>query len=159
VIKLNHRLVGLVQFDDADANLLEGGSWSMHCDGYAHAWRKSHLVLMHRLIMGAKPGEEVDHINGDKLDNRRANLRIVSRTQNCMNTGVFCNNKSGVKGVCWHKRVNRWEAYITINKKQTHLGVFPTLEAAAEVRRLAEIKYFGDYRRAPAPAITSQAIN
>ena len=100
---------------------------------------------LHRLLMN--PGEDlvVDHINRDRLDNRRENLRICTIQQNSMNKSVQCNNISGTQGVCWCKDNKIWLAYIGINGKRIHLGCFKTKKEAVEARRLAEIEYFGEF--------------
>ena len=90
---------------------------------------------------------EIDHINGDKLDNRIENLREVSHGQNGQNTGLRVNNRSGIKGVSWAASRGNWLATITVHGKMRNLGRFDTLEDAAAARRAAEIEYHGDHRR------------
>jgi len=103
-------------------------------------------ILMHRGIaerMGLDLSNEIDHINGDKLDNRRENLRSATRSQNMMNSGKPKNNTSGHKGVSWHR--NKWEARIIINGKKKHLGCFEDKEEAAKAYKEAAEKYFGEF--------------
>ena len=102
--------------------------------------------FLHRIIMDDPEGQFIDHINRDTLDNRKCNLRIVSRQENNMNQGMSKNNKSGITGVSWHKRDNKWRAHIMYKYKLIHLGNFDTLEAAAKARKDAEITYFGEFR-------------
>ena len=104
------------------------------------------MVFLHRLLTNCPDDMMVDHINRDPLDNRKSNLRIVSNQQNSMNKGLQKRNTSGHKGVSWDKSKNKWYTYITVNYKLINLGRFSILEDAVEVRRQAEIKYFGDYR-------------
>lgn len=87
-----------------------------------------------RIIMGEPVGMEVDHINGDTLDNREANLRVVTRGQNLQNIqGAYQNNKSsGIRGVTWLKRDQKWQAHAQLNKKKHTIGTFHRLEDAAE---------------------------
>jgi len=88
-------------------------------------------IKMHRLIMNAPEGMHVDHINGDGLDNRRENLRIVTPQLNQANSRKHVAGKSSFKGVSWHHRANKWRAYICINRGQKHIGLFDDeLEAA-----------------------------
>lgn len=85
-------------------------------------------------------GMDVDHINHERDDNRIENLRLVTRQDNLRNKGVVSSN-TGVMGVYWNKKTNRYTANITINKKTKHLGTFMTLDAAAKARKEAERLY------------------
>jgi hypothetical protein len=88
--------------------------------------------------------KEIDHINGDKSDNRRINLRDVSRTINNANSHKLRKkNKSGVRGVSWFSRDGLWRATIYINKRAKNLGHFKTIEEAAKARRDAELNVYG----------------
>lgn len=100
---------------------------------------------LHRFLMN--PGEDlvVDHINRNRLDNRRENLRICTIQQNSMNKSVQCNSISRIQGVCWCKNDKTWLAYIGVNGKRIHLGCFKTKEEAIDARRQAEIDYYGEY--------------
>ena len=102
--------------------------------------------LLHRFILNLKdPKIEVDHWNGDTLDNRRENLRIANRPQNRQNRGAYANNKSGQTGVIWKKRDERWEAYINAFGKRTNLGYFKDLQPAIDRRKAAEIEFHGEF--------------
>jgi hypothetical protein len=87
---------------------------------------------MHRLIMGAGPGQRIDHRNGDGLDNRRSNLRPTTNALNQANRRRI-RSKSGFKGVSWDstKRERPWRAHITVNGRMKFLGAFATPEEAA----------------------------
>lgn len=102
--------------------------------------------LMHRFVLGLGKADrykiEVDHINRNRLDNRKSNLRIITRTENTMNKSDYKNNTSGVKGVKWNKKLNKWQVQISYKGKRIHLGVFSDLEEAKKVRLEAEKKYF-----------------
>jgi hypothetical protein len=87
----------------------------------------------------------VDHINGNKADNRKNNLRLVTASQNLMNTKLRSDNTSGYKGVYYNKKNNKRYARITVNKKIINLGSFKNKEDAIKIRKDAEEKYFGEY--------------
>ena len=103
------------------------------------------MVLMHAAILPAPKGMVRDHINGNGLDNRRVNLRIVTPLRNSWNQKTFANNRLGVAGV--RKRNNRFQARITLLGKQEFIGSFDTLESAKEARRQREIEVRGEYAR------------
>jgi hypothetical protein len=86
-------------------------------------------------------GLQLDHIDGDKINNHPDNLREVTNMVNQQNTKMHSHNTSGVNGVNWMKLKNKWRAEIRIDGKSHYLGVFDTIEEAAEARRLANIKY------------------
>lgn len=108
--------------------------------------KKHGRVFMHRQIYGEVPnGSEIDHINRDKLDNRRCNLRVASHSQNNCNKPIPISNKSGAKGVIWHKAAKKFQAQICLNKKAKYLGLFPTIEAATTAYNSAAIKFHGEF--------------
>ena len=98
---------------------------------------------MHRLLLETL--QEVDHINGNCLDNRKENLRIVTRQQNSFNR-VGRKGKE-LKGVCWHKQRKKWRAYLVFNGKQLHLGLLDKPEHAAVKYNEAAEKLFGKFAR------------
>jgi len=101
--------------------------------------------LVHRLAwlytFGVFPEYDIDHINGNRLDNRINNLREVTSQGNAQNRKLGSNNTSGVVGVRWSKFHSKWYAVINVNKKQKHLGYFENKEDAVSARKTAEIKY------------------
>jgi hypothetical protein len=110
------------------------------------------LYALHRLayffVTGVDPLEkQVDHINGNTLDNRFDNLRIATSAQNSKNQKKRKTNKSGFKGVCWHKKGKKWYATIRANNKQIHLGGYNSKFYAALVYARAAKHYFGEWRR------------
>jgi HNH endonuclease len=102
---------------------------------------------MQRIIMNAKPGQLIDHHNGDTLDNRENNLRVATHAQNASNRKVHCNNKSGHKGVYWRDDMRAWQVSINCEGKRFHLGYFPKQEDAINARHKAERQHFGEFAR------------
>lgn len=102
---------------------------------------------LHRVLTDAPKGLEVDHINGNKLDNRRSNLRVCAHVDNSKNLGVRADNRSGVTGVWFDSRRNKWCAQITVDTKRTPLGRYDSFEEAVAVRKRMEVEQFGEYRR------------
>ena len=136
-------------FDLEDFDLIKDYCWYIDNKGYvvAHDIKDSSKRLrMHRLVMNAKEGMDVDHINNVKSDNRKSNLREATRSQNLMNRRVLKNNTSGVTGVTWVKQINKWRAMIGVNRNVIHLGDYTTKEDAIKARKDAEQQYFGEYR-------------
>lgn len=83
---------------------------------------KKSLLYLHRLLLDAKPDQRIDHINGNRLDTRRENLRPVTARQNHQNQRRPMHTKSGHKGVYWHKAAGKWDARITLKGVRVHLG-------------------------------------
>lgn len=135
-----------------DAELYESlAQWKWYKNGRGYAMRKVRIdgrqrtILMHREIAGTPPGIHTDHINGEKLDNRRGNLRHVTNTQNHWNIGITKQNVSGYKGVCWDKRKGKWAATIAADGKHFYLGGFPLVEQAAKAYNIAARQLHGEY--------------
>lgn len=102
--------------------------------------------LMHRDIMQPEDNENVDHIDGDTLNNQCSNLRIVNQSQNNANQiGAKVGSKSGVKGVYWHKGAKKWCAEVVHLKKKYYLGVYDTLEEARQARNSKAKELHGEY--------------
>jgi len=117
---------------------------------------KGHIFL-HREIMANMLGrplelsEQVDHINGDGLDNRRANLRLATNTENQHNSRKPKTNTSGYKGVYWYKPTQKWCARIRVNGQRLHLGYFADPVAAARMYDRAALYFHGEFYRANFP--------
>lgn len=128
--------------DDIDYRYASSHKWHKS-SGYAQNGRGEYL---HIEIMG-KSGFDTDHINGDKLDNRRSNLRKCSRSENQANRKVQVNNTSGYKGVGYSRREKLWHARIQCGGKRYSLGLHESSEMAALAYNKKATKLFGKYAR------------
>lgn len=142
-----------VTVDMEDADLLTF-RWSNNGIGYAYRAlpRPSHkMSYLHREILARIVGRDLvkgeccDHINLNKLDNRRCNLRLATRKQNIQNQPRRVTNRSGYKGVRKYKNCSTYEARITINGQCIYLGSFPTAELAHEAYCAAGRQHFGEF--------------
>lgn len=123
--------------DSEDYPLVSKYHWVSGADGYARTkLSNGKMVLLHRLLMEAKPGQQVDHINLNTFDNRKNNLRICNNSLNSSNRKPY--NKLGVKGVEFHKRENKYSAYFRIDNKQYHSPCYKTIEEASFARFILE---------------------
>ena len=113
--------------------------------GYPTINIKGKSKRVHQTILTPPKGFEIDHINRDRTDNRRSNLRIATRSQNKMNRTISSNNTSGKAGVYWSKQKNKWQVRIEAKGVQYHLGFFKNKKEAIDAREKGEQKYFGDY--------------
>jgi len=133
--------------DDDDWELVSHYNWWISGHGYPTTTAARHLVHLHLLVLGKAPmGLEWDHIDRDKLNNRRCNLRAVTRVVNKRNVKSQSNNTSGVPGVAWHKDSKNWEAGIVVEGKNIYLGRFLIFEEAVRARQEGEKIYWGDER-------------
>lgn len=105
---------------------------------------KINNIHAHKLILSDSK-KYTDHINKNKLDNRRTNLRLCNPQENNFNASISSNNTSGVIGVSWRKDRNKWRAYISPNNKQITLGLYENVEDAIIKRLEAELEYFGEF--------------
>lgn len=136
--------------DDDDVELLSRFSWQLNCQGYATAnvgIGRAHVTheRMHRLIMRPPDGIDVDHIKGNRLDNRKCNLRLATRQQNLRNSKKRAGCSSRFKGVCWHNQNNNWRVRIKVDGKEKALGCYSDEIEAAKAYNEAAIKYFGAF--------------
>lgn len=124
--------------------------WNENSEGYARSSNGNKKVYAHRIVLNVgdyNSNNPVDHINGNTLDNRKQNLRLVTVRQNVLNTSIRKDNTSGVTGVCWDKRKQKWSSRIYDNGKQIYLGYFNSFEDAVKARKEAEQIYYGEYCR------------
>lgn len=136
----------VVIVDDEDYEALSTYKWYSQ-NLYAVRNVDGGQIRMHRVILDAPPDLQVDHVNMNTLDNRRANLRLATRGQNGANRKSYKNSTSPLKGVCWHKRDQYWRAQIRANGRVKHLGCFNTQEEAHAAYCAAAEKYHGEFAR------------
>jgi hypothetical protein len=113
-------------------------------------------IYMHRELINASSEMQVDHINLDKLNNSKANLRVCTRYENQLNKSLTKNNTSGFKGVSWRKKDKKWKAQISVDKKTIFIGLFDNIIDAANAYDLEAIKYFKEFaflNKAAAPPL------
>lgn len=159
IIKLNPYKKYKATIDSADFELVSKyNGWRFDKKtGYAYKSKyictlpngkeKYERIFMHRLIMNCPKRMVVDHINRDKLDNRKKNLRICTQSQNCFNGKLSRNNTSGYVGVSWLKCANKWSSTIMVKRKKIHLGVFEDKKKAIDARKKAEEMFFSGFNR------------
>lgn len=118
-------------------DLIKQYKWHLRQDGYVSS---SDNIFLHRLIMNCDENMVIDHINHNKLDNRRENLKICTQKENVRNQVIKKTNTSGYTGV--YKRGRKWCARIYVDGQQIYLGTFDTFEKAKQARISAEVEYF-----------------
>ena len=137
--------------DDADFERVNQFKWCAKKGGntfYAarhSAMPFSKTIRLHIYLMDSPKGAKVDHKDGNGLNCQRYNLRFATKSQNAMNRGKNRNNKSGFKGVAWHKSRGKFVAQIAVNGRDIHLGCFQTAEAAARAYDEAAKKHHGEF--------------
>ena len=134
--------------DDEDFEWLNQWKWHFN-KGYAlrNVWinKKCITILMHSLIAKTPAGMDTDHIDLNKLNNTKKNLRFCSHAENNKNKAKHKNNKSGYKGVYWRKSSKRWLASILADGKKIFLGSYEKIEDAANAYNKAAEKYHGEF--------------
>jgi len=147
-IQLSKDKVTLV--DDEDYEFLNQWKWHLSTNGHAIrcatvGLREYKNIYMHRVILNTPDGLLTDHIDRNKLNNCKSNLRVCTSSQNVANTAVRKNNTSGFKGVHYGKDKKKWIATICVLYKIKKLGAFKTPEEAAIAYKKAAEKYFGEF--------------
>lgn len=143
---INHGIEFIFDLEDYDR--IKKYGWRDTPYGYIEAADPSgsRPIKIHNLIMKNRNMRYMyDHINRDKTDNRKCNLRKATTAQNTKNASISKRNKSGVSGVRFNTRANKWVAYITCDYKRYNLGTFEDFDSAVRARLLAEKEYFGDF--------------
>ena len=141
----NYKKYALI--DKEDISLISRHKWSLDKNNYVGTIiSDNQKIYLHRLIMNPDNNELIDHKNLNTLDNRKNNLRICNKQQNQCNQKNHKKTKSGIKGVFWNKRDNKWYAEIRHNNKKIWLGSSYNIEEMIQLRKQAEIKYQGEFR-------------
>lgn len=151
VITLYDNVKDLLFYDEGNLYWRSNGKKAGWVDeaGYNHIRLNGKLYLEHRLIYllhNCELPPLVDHIDRNPLNNRVENLRGADKKVNAINSGLPANNKSGVKGVSWHKAGKKWTAQIKNDGVKIHLGSYDKLQDAVEARLKAEEDLWGDIR-------------
>jgi len=124
---------------------------TLNKEGYIAIIVNRKLYRAHRLawlyMIGEWPGDQIDHVNGIRNDNRWINLREATISQNGANSNIRTDNTSGIKGVSWNREKEKWRVRINIDKKEMFLGYFDNIEDAKIAYKSAAIKHFGEYAR------------
>ena len=151
-LKITGKIIKYALVDDDMFDYLNQWKWNINKEGYVKRGQytrtkdgkyKRTEVKLHRLVLQTPKGMVTDHINGNKLDNRRENLRICTQQQNTWNQKPY--GKSGVVGVWFDKARNKYVAHIGGNGKKTTIGRYNTLEEAIDARDTEARKRYGDF--------------
>lgn len=130
-------------FDLSDYEKIKLICWSIAANGYLVGWLNGKCYSMHRYIIGNDCiGMLVDHKDHNKLNNRRSNLRVCTRSENITNSY----SSKGYKGVYWEKNRHKWYSQVYRDNKRIYLGAFTNFEDALKARKAAEEKYYGDFK-------------
>lgn len=131
-------------FDLEDYELIKNYCWHLDKNGYVVCKRKK-LIFMHRLVTDAPDDMIVDHIYHKVNDNRKKNLRICTHSDNQKNRKIS-NSSSGMCGVYWYSKQQKWSAEIGLDGTNIRLGLFDNLQDAIKARKEAEKKYYKEFR-------------
>ena len=163
VIQIDSPKFGVFKFliDKEDIERCSKISWAILHSKLKEDWREyfyakscqnipeyNKSMLLHRFVMNAPPDKMVDHIDLNTLNTRKSNLRLCDRNQNMRHSRGRSDNTSGIKGVTWDKSSDKWMAYIYMNTKFINLGYYDDINKAADIRKQAELKYFGEFQPA-----------
>lgn len=127
---------------------------SVNSGGYPYFTYYEDEIFLNRLIVGLPPtfteedGRIAEHIDGNRKNNRRNNLRICQKSLNPINVGLYSNNTTGHKGITWNKRLCKYQVNIQKDKVNHYLGVYSNIDDAIMVRNEAERELFGEFARA-----------
>lgn len=134
-----------VYFDIEDYKLIKNILWKTDECGYARGYdtKTKRLVRMHKVITNTDKNIIIDHINREKLDNRKENFRYATNSENRINSKTRTDNTSGIQGVRFEG--GKWRVRIFVNGKYIHLGMFDNFDEAVKIRLEAEKKYYGEF--------------
>lgn len=135
--------------DDEDYIWLNQWQWMRSSHGYAISYiygaGKCRRIFMHRLILGAKPGQFVDHRNQNRLDNQRCNIRFATKSQNAMNMRKPKGTSSRFKGVYWCRQQKKWKVQCGTSKQRGYVGSFADEHLAALMYDFWALERYGDF--------------
>lgn len=142
-----------ILFDRKDFKIIDRYVWHLHSAGYAatndkyyyRSTKKRRMIYMHRLIMDAPKDKCVDHINGNRLDNRKCNLRLCAKSENLDNSRKYGKTTSAYMGVYWDKNRLKWHANISIKNRHIHIGSFDKEIDAAKARDVYAKRFRGEF--------------
>jgi hypothetical protein len=137
---------GFTYIDHDDVEKIQNHRWWLS-NGYVHGSVNNKKVRMSRFLLNYNGNDVIDHINGIKTDNRKNNLRVISRQQNAMNKGSRNGTTSKYIGVSFYNKIKKWVAEIRVNDKKVYIGSFSDEKEAAKARDVAAKMYFGDFAR------------
>lgn len=136
-------------FDIEDLPIVKSRKWCKDKDGYLVSYYiyagRQHFAMFHRIVMHATQQQCVDHINRNRADNRKQNLRYCTRTENSQNRARRSTNTSGVIGVYYDKHRHKWAANIVHNKKRIFIGRFDSKQDAIKARLVKEMELFKEF--------------
>jgi hypothetical protein len=142
-----------VKLDSEDEHFLNEYRWVPVVTGRSKTTylrscvRRGVYIYFHRIVIIPEKGKDIDHIDGNGLNNIKSNLRICTHAQNLFNRGKNKNNTSGFKGVVWYPRTSKWKAQIMYQRKMFHIGLFSTPEEASEAYKNRAIQLFGEFAK------------
>jgi Holliday junction resolvase len=139
-IEYNEKARALIDLEDVEK--CKPYKWVFRNDGYVSTKINGKGVKLHRFIAETPKGKHTDHINRDKLDNRKLNLRVCTQSENNKNKNTYQTNKSGKRGVLLRED-GKYHVAITYNRHKKHIGLFNTFEEAVRAREISEIEYYG----------------
>lgn len=138
-------ITGKSIIDLDDIEIVKQYKWTLGNHGYVTSGAGKNQILLHRLLSNAFDGIYVDHINRNKLDNRKLNYRFCTNQENNRNKDLYSHNSSGITGVTWNKERNKWQAQIVVDNKTINLGRYESFDEAVKARLKGEEEYFKDF--------------
>lgn len=136
-----------IKIDEDDVQELQKYNWYIGSHGYAMASVEGKHRLMHRVILSAPPHLQVDHINGNRLDNRKNNLRLCTQQENKYNSKNRWDSTTGLRGVMWDKRRKKYLVQVRASKKIVYSKRFSDIKEAVTARNEVVKKYHGEFAR------------
>lgn len=145
-------------FDCEDSELIQRHNWMLSKRGYITCKIKRKNVCLHKLLIKCDSSFDIDHISGNKLDNRKSNLRVCTHQENLFNQRIRSTNKTGFAGVAWHDGAKKYEAYVHCAGKKHYLGLFHNAEDAAIARDSKARELYGEFANPNFPDATSGGL-